>query len=155
MQNQSMPASRSNLLPLTFRPAYEEDLNLVFSSWMQSVAFVDRFGKRQGIDHETYKRGHRDLIVKILQSSTITVAANPEDLWQVLGYVVAQVDKELDSVTFHYCYVKGPYRGNGIATRLLEGFPAGMKKFHTYRNAFAGHFAVKYYSVYNPYLIWR
>lgn len=155
MQNLLTPASRSNDLPVTFRPAYESDLNLVFSSWMQSVAFVDHFGKKQGIDHEIYKRGHRDLIVKILQAASITVAANPDDLEHVIGYVVAEVDKAGGSLIVHYCYVKGPYRGNRIATRLLDGFPPEMKRFHTYRNPFAGHYAVKTGSLYNPYLIWR
>ena len=119
------------------------------------MAFVDRFAKEQGIPHELYKAGQRDLITKILKSSQLMVAVNPDDFDQILGYMVFKTDAPRDIIQFHFLYVKGPYRYGGIATRLIDIMPSEMRKEHTYKNRFGHYFSRKYRSDYNPYSIWR
>lgn len=113
-----------------------EDVPFLRSSWVKSYAKYSVFNDD---DEERTVKGPRParmpahvyvpeqhaLIARILErpSALTVIACNPDDPDQIFGYVVAErvegQGKEGRNIA-HYCYVKEPFRKQGIARELLR-----------------------------------
>jgi GNAT superfamily N-acetyltransferase len=97
--------------------------NFILNSWLtQYYELFDPKSEKpryQGMKlpfmkHSTYWGNHEALIKKALERSTVLIAVNEEDRDQFLGYMVHEKD------CVHFIYVKGLFRKQGIATKMLE-----------------------------------
>jgi len=88
------------------------------SLWRYGVRLTSMHGAAgMAVDHDVFMDGQRALMGRLLHHSQAQMACNPEDRWQVLGYVV--FDDLPSGLVLHYIYVKKPYRAAGLATSML------------------------------------
>lgn len=104
-------------IDVAIRPMFKEDEPFILSSWLKSYRHGSFFAKRIR-DHIFYKY-HHAMATAILHrpSASVYVAADPQDLGVIFGYLV--VEKFGEKSVFHFAYVKAPFRRFGIATKLL------------------------------------
>lgn len=145
---------------MTLRPANSSDLDFIYSSWLGSYRFgplsaareIRKEGKTVMVSpllSEVYYKNHRKLITKILNLSQIVIACNPEDHSKIYGWSVGRDIQDMSILS--YVYVKRPYRGKGVGSRLIEPF--------TRRDCFCTHMrknlskkSLELDLMYNPYL---
>lgn len=136
-------------LPIRLRPANEEDISMIFNSWLKSYR-TSLFAKN--IANSVYFLNHHKIIEKLLKSSIVLVACNDKDASQIYGWACAQ---EVDGIfCLHYVYVKQPFREIGMARLLINAFGraedvAGIYSHHT--RAFE-QMADKFNLIYHPYI---
>jgi GNAT superfamily N-acetyltransferase len=103
------------MLPHVVRPYKSiSDESFLYATWIKSY-HVPR------CPAPFYLRGQREVINNILKdpNTNVLVAADQETQELIYGYIVTNANN------VHYVYVKGPYRGNGIATSLLSSLEDG------------------------------
>lgn len=125
-----------------FRPMVEDDRRFIMSSWLRGFHQAGDWPRRLGTDrcpqgvpcgccrftHRRFFDEHGPVLEKLLARSTVTIACNPADEKQVLGYVVAEQG------VLHWLFVKAPFRWDPeaeahprIGTALME--QAGLLVF--------------------------
>lgn len=101
---------------LTFRPATQEDVPFLHSSWGSSyfkgtIAF-------QYLSPEEFHGKHRPIRDRLLQKSNILICSPDTDPWLIIGWIATE---RVPSATLvHYIYVKDAFKAQGIATRLVK-----------------------------------
>jgi GNAT superfamily N-acetyltransferase len=101
---------------IEIRQGNSSDANFILNSWLKSYR-ESEFGS--DIPKHTYFVGHHELVTKAIQRSQVFCAVSKEDSSQIYGWICLEPGKESKVPSLHYCYVKHPYRGWGIARSLL------------------------------------
>lgn len=126
-----------------------DDLNFILDSWLRSARGVgDNAHMNNAVYYGEAGYGFRDECVKKLKGGFVTVACNPSDQDQIIGWMA------WGPGVLHYIYVKQPFRQMGIATKLVTyGFPAfGSSPTVTSSiGRFQREWAKKYNLVFDPY----
>ncbi len=140
------------LLPISIREADQSDVSFIFSSWLKSfqLGAMTRFVERTIYFNEQHK-----LIERLLQSSTVLVACDPDDPGQIYGYLCYEQIEGIMCV--HYTYTKQPFRALGVAKQLLEksGYDwQNSSGVYTHHTRLGGNLSsYKYNLVYHPYIL--
>jgi hypothetical protein len=136
-------------LPIRVRPAVEGDVPFIFSSWLKSYR-ASLFAKQIG--NTVFFSEHHKVIEGILETSTVLVLCDAEDVTNIYGYICAE---KIDGIfVLHYVYIKHPYRTFGLAKFLLNQFnhETGSAAMTSHMTRIGGDLAPKYGFVYSPYL---
>ena len=100
-------------LPIVVRPYEKSDTGLLFATYYETLNRERTLPFSLG---EIRKAASRVFDSHFLSNKTVILAAvNPEDYDQIFGWIA--VGHKRDRV--HFLYVREPYRGQGIAPRLL------------------------------------
>jgi GNAT superfamily N-acetyltransferase len=102
-------------IPIHLRRAQEDDVPLIYDSWMKSFK-SSRFA--QTVDPNVYYPEQHSVISYLLARTQVVLAVSDEAEKQIYGYLC--YDPSQGPLILHYCYVKQPYRGFGIATKLIS-----------------------------------
>lgn len=101
--------------PRRIEPAQPGDIPLVMDSWQRSFSRSRHAGV---VPNNLWVDTMRSLVTGLLaRGAKILVARNPDDAWQVLGWICFEADEHKRAV--HYLFVKDPWRRDGIASELL------------------------------------
>lgn len=106
---------------VAIRPAVEDDLNFILSSWLHS--YLDRDNdvlEIKRVRDSVAKAGHRRLVASLLsREDTTTLVACKEDAQNVIvGW--ACLEGGAPPHALHYAYVKADFRRVGIARELCQ-----------------------------------
>ena len=140
----------NQLAKIQFRLACPEDESFIFNSWLKSYRDSDSV---KHITNTVYFKRHHEKIEKLLKTSSVVCAVNPDDPRQIFGYVVFQIIDEV--VCVHYIYVKQPYRGLGIARSIMRAIKPdlGQSAFvFTHLTKTGKSLYSKFMGLYDPYL---
>jgi len=132
------------------RPAGQEDVNLIFNSWLKS--YRSSYATKN-ITSTFYFSEHHKVIERILKVGKTIIACNDEDPSQVYGYVVGD---EVDGIfVLHYLYVKHSFRGLGIGKVLFNSFDHDptVAALYTHHTHSAHRLAAKYNMLHHPYIL--
>lgn len=99
-------------LSMIIRPATEEDLPFIYSSFVQSMNNLRVFAS---VNKFYMAAAHHSIMTRILHAGECLVAAHPT-LPQVYGYIIFSRGEEK---CLHYLYVKFPYRNEHVGTQLM------------------------------------
>jgi GNAT superfamily N-acetyltransferase len=99
-----------------FRKANQDDLNFIMSSWLKSYR-TSTVAKEMKTD--AYYRIHNKAILHNLPKFSVLIACDQYADSEIYGYIVSS--RMIGDITLvHYVYVKHQFRGNDIATQLLQ-----------------------------------
>jgi GNAT superfamily N-acetyltransferase len=107
--------SSTDQIPLTFRDVTNNDLSLVFDSWLKEYR-LSPFGVQ--VESDVYYPNYRKHVGRIIRASDVTIACNPEDEDQIYGYAVHRLIGDIRVVS--WLFVKAPFRAMGIGRRLFD-----------------------------------
>jgi len=152
------------MIPIVTRAVAAGDIDFVFDSWLRSYfhylktkgAFQEPLHKWKDpmLDVQVFFPEHRRIIQKL--DANIIVAANPEDLDQIYGWICSTRPNE-EIVILHYCFIKQPFRHLAISKRLLDVALSNCSRvFYTHFTKAAGDFILKRLgssAIYNPYMM--
>lgn len=148
--DQNSKTNETRKLPILIRDAQPEDVSFIFNSWLKSY----RSGLlARSVDNTIYYSEHHKLIERILKTSTVKIACNPEDIATIYGYLCFE---RIDGIFIgHFGYTKGPFRNLGVFSQLLKctehNFQnAGLFTHYTDKSR---HLATRYNLVYHPYIL--
>lgn len=106
-----------------------QDANFIFNSWLKSFEpFRQKYCSNEYISKDAYYRGMHSIIINIILKNNVLVVRDITDdnKNSILGYIVCGFKERVvngvkidGNNTIHYIYVKQPYRGFGIASRLI------------------------------------
>ncbi len=116
------------MIPIQIKLKKSKDLELekpfIYSSWLKS------YGKSieaRRMSANTYFTNFKRILEDIIDGESFAaVALNPDDHEQIYGYAVFSWDADIDVTYLHYIYVKQPFRGLDVASRLLKHIHAGV-----------------------------
>jgi GNAT superfamily N-acetyltransferase len=94
-----------------------EVVRWIFSSWLRS------YFESEWAPDKVHMARHHDLISDLLLRSEVLVAHLPGEPDLFAGWICAE------RTAIHYCYVKHPYRRDGVATRLLQSLTYGPQAY--------------------------
>lgn len=124
------------------------DIDYITSTWLRNYRNNSNFGKNmpKGI----YFEEHHKLVHECLTNSRTLIACDPNDEEHVFGYIVGHNEPHQD--VFHYAYVKGKLRRNGVFKGLVKEFKASDRVLHTHEDKKS--ILDSFYSeiIYNPYI---
>ncbi len=118
----------SPLSLIRFRSLVPADVPFVATSWLRSYGDHGRAvrGVHAGRDMEDYA----PVIDKLLRRCTTVIAHNADSPQHIIGW--ACIEATGNSGVVHYVYVKRPYRRNGFAGAMLEGFGGFKRVLHSH-----------------------
>jgi GNAT superfamily N-acetyltransferase len=96
------------------RPAVEADRNFIVRGWASEMRHSSW---SRHVPSAIYWPSQHELIARLLQSASAMVACDPDDARHLYGCVVWE--RETPEVVMHWLYVKGDFRGMGLAGALL------------------------------------
>lgn len=100
---------------LAFNRMVDSEYNWVISGWLRSYRdWWDRYAVEKGYLPDEYDDVVRPVVERILEQNPPLVAVLRDIPMQCIGWICGG-EGELD-----YVYVKGPFRHNGVATRLIR-----------------------------------
>ena len=112
---------------IRLRPVRSEDVPLVTNSWLRS--FRDSCHV-WGVPDQSYFWCHHKILEKLIPRSSVVVACLEDDPNVILGWIAYEMAGEV--MVLHNCYVKKPFRGLHVASRLfkevyeIEGEPTAV-----------------------------
>lgn len=142
--------SKRQDVPIQLRPANQEDVPFIFSSWLKSYKYAPWC---RNLTNTVYYAEHHKVIERLLKTNDVIIACNPEDPSQIYGFVCAGT---VDGIfCLHYMYVKQSFRGLGIGKTLLNAFQhdPSTAAVYTHHTRIAEKQAAKYNFVYHPYIL--
>jgi GNAT superfamily N-acetyltransferase len=83
----------------------------VMATWINGFKHK---GHAHGVDADTYFRGQRSVVEKLLATAAVAVACDPDDHDVIWGWACASDD------VLHWIAVKPPFRRAGVAVELLR-----------------------------------
>jgi GNAT superfamily N-acetyltransferase len=105
---------------LVFREAEADELNLVLDSWLNSYKKSDYAGV---IPNHRYPAVMSEMVAGLLgRGAKLIVAVEPET-GRIWGWVCFEEKAQESLGVVHFCYVKDPYRKEGLAKALLDKVP--------------------------------
>ncbi len=144
--------SDSQITKVSLRAATQDDVGFIFNSWLKSYRQAPA---TQGIPSQIFFSEHHKLVERLLTSSNVIVACDPEDPSQLFGYICAS--KVEGILAIHYVYIKHTFRGLGIGKMLLNALehdPSAAAVF-THSTRVATKLASKYNLIYHPYVLYN
>lgn len=136
------------MVKVKFRPPTLEDKNFILNSWLKSYR-NSPFAKQ--MINPVYFKNHEKLLKTLISSCLITIACNPEDEWQVYGYIVFE-NLGNDVSVIHYAYVKRTFRKLGIAKQIFESInPQNTPSFYTHHTKHVDYLKNKASLIFDPY----
>ena len=105
----------SDSLPVAVRRANQSDMRFVTSSWLKS--FRDGYFANT-VGNTTYYPQQHKVLEQLIPRSTVIMAVSSEDPDHIFGWIC--YSKLSGFLCLHYIYVKQPFRGHGLARRLLK-----------------------------------
>ncbi len=132
------------------RPASEEDIPFIFSSWLKSYKASPDMTH---IDNNIFFTEQHRLIEFLLKNGKVLIACNNIDPTQLFGWICC--DKIDNIFCLHYVYVKHTFRKMGICASLLKAFGhstemAGVYTHHTKVMEVLRH---KFNLLHHPYIL--
>ena len=108
---------------IDIRPITPEDLGYVLKSWMGAEAnHVSDYERACGFD-----LGHREVVLKIIQSGEVWLAVKPDRPESILGFVCVESVREDDGIggiatygVMHAVYVRSSARRRTVAAQLID-----------------------------------
>lgn len=107
------------------RPMEQGDVNFVLSTWLRSYFYSIR-APILSWRYYAWQEERIRAVWKNPQSST-SMACLKEDPNVILGYLVQEERKDLTPI-IHFCYVKKPFRSEGIFKTLLKAASLDLNK---------------------------
>lgn len=121
---------------LRYRPPEPEELWLIVDSWAKGWRNSPWAGT---VRNDRFFDVHRDTIVGLIARGAKALAAVADGVngERVLGWVCYEEKPPADTVV-HYCYVKDPFRRNGLGRELVHRVTrlsqeTGGRIFYTHR----------------------
>jgi GNAT superfamily N-acetyltransferase len=115
-------------MQIAFRPYNPAtDLQFLFKAWISSYEKSPWAGTLpQHLSYSVHKATINQLIARGI---SVTMAVNPEDPDQILGFVAAEPG------LLHYIFVKDLFRRQGVASKLMASanFDRSQPLLHTFR----------------------
>lgn len=140
-------------MEIGFRPYTKEDTNFIYATWLNSYYYGSRFAEH--LTKEVYYEYHQEIIRRIIEGhkTDILVACSLDDPNTIFGYMV--IEHMTGKPIIHYMYVKGPFQGFGISSKLLSESRLKLSDcYFTHWTRDCSWLIDKYPElVYNPYLI--
>lgn len=135
-------------VPVLIRPAKSEDVNFIKNSWSQSFR-----KSMQQMESSLYNDYHDRHMVGLMERCHCFVACNPDDHYQIYGWVLFEAVKGIGIL--HYIYVKHPFRRYGIGTKLYNEMEFNRKLpcLATHATKCLDYITGPWKLVYNPYLL--
>lgn len=115
-----------------FRPYKADDLNFIHSSWGSS--YFKGITYRHLLGSDTFHSYHRPIRQRILdreESAVIVCASKSEDL--ILAWMAIEEPKKTSLTIVHYLYVKEAFKGEKIATALINELPKNKDVLYTHQ----------------------
>lgn len=138
-------------LPIVIRPAFPEEHNFIYSSWIKSGY---RSRPLETVAKEIYTLNQHDIITSLLSRCEVLVAHQYQAPENLFGYIICQ---KVDNVfVLHYAYVKQTFRKLGVFAGLLRAakfYPHLSAGFYTHSTKAMSHIEHKFNLIYNPYLL--
>lgn len=136
------------MIDVYVREAKMDDLNFIKNSWIKSFEKYMR-----SVPRPFYFAGQNKLAIQLLGKSRCYVAANPDNLEQIFGWIL--FEKLAGTEVMHYIYVKHPYRRYGIGSQLLKMMRSDVIEpcIATFWTNYMDFIKDKWNVVYNPYLL--
>lgn len=141
--------ARKTVGTIRIRPAMEEDIPFIFSTWLKS--YRDSLFA-QNISTTIYYAEHHKVVERLLKSCSVFVACDDKDVSQLYGYICAE---NIDSIlVVHYTYVKHSFRWLGIGRQLLNAIEHDQTKvsIFTHNTKICRILANKFNFVHSPYI---
>jgi hypothetical protein len=135
------------------RPPNPNDLNFIYSSWINSYNDNNFFNPIKGPAYYGYQKL---LINKLLNQSEVSVICNPEDKDQIFGYAVYELRPDSEPI-IHWLYIKYTFRKLGLARFLLDsimGIAKADRVLITFKGTWYKSYASKFNHLYLPKLAW-
>lgn len=129
------------------RPSKVSDIGFIYSTWLKSYKYDSPLTKYTKQD--LFYKQHQKILDKLLSSPnvTIVIACHDQDEDLNFGYIVYEPS------IIHYIYVKGPFRGYGIAKKLLSDVQGSFQASHLTYSLLDLWTAKKIQCDYNPYIL--
>lgn len=101
-------------VPYRLRPACGDDLNFIYSTWLDSYRYDSTVGKSH--KNSIFFSEYRKVIDNILahELTKVVIACFPESEETILAYLVHEPH------ILHYVYTKGPFQRQGLASELID-----------------------------------
>lgn len=128
------------------------DLNMILNNWMTRNRRHYEF-----LPDRVYYVGMQKLIGALATEGNVVIAHNPEDINDVLGWIVYAPTEGTDAVLVHYTYVKHRFRRYGLGKRLLQaiGFKDETALVSSHKWDAPKATKKKYNYFYNPCFTWK
>lgn len=110
--------------PYLFRPYTFDDIPFLHSSWGSS--YYTGAGYKQFLTPEEFHSFHRPKRERVFNcdKSTVIVCASKENEDLIIGWIAVEKPKSSGGLILHYLYVKQAFKGEGIASGLVQrGLP--------------------------------
>jgi len=106
-----------DFLPIVLREvdADAPEIGLIYSGWLQSLRNNPFFGM---VPEQMYFTHYRPQVGRILATSKILLACNPDEPDQIFGFVVYRFIGDIPHIS--YAYTKGTWRRQRVADRLVN-----------------------------------
>ena len=127
------------------RSSTKNDVSFVYATWLKSYKYdspLTKFTKS-----ELFYNQHQKILDRLLLKAKVNVACDQNDEDLIFGYIV------FEPHVIHYIYVKEPFRGYGIATKLLEAIEGSYQASHLTYSLLDLWSAKKINCEFNPYLL--
>ena len=103
------------ILDISLRNIVQEDVSFVFNSWLKSFRTGIMCSR---VENSIYFSEHHKLIERLIRRSKVTMAVDPKEPGNILGYIVYE---HIDGVfVLHFLYVKHTFRNMGIGRQLCN-----------------------------------
>lgn len=108
------------MVKIKIRDPREDDINWILSSWIKSwtnsLTGKCSCGMQHKINLEWATAAQHLMCQNLLKKSRVLVACNPDNIDQMLAYIVYQPDTRI----LHWLYTKHPFRQVGLAGALMR-----------------------------------
>jgi hypothetical protein len=109
-------------LEITIRDANPDDINFIYSTWLESYRYDSYFGKSHR--NTIFFNDYRKVIDRLLEISKTIVACDPSETSVIYGYLT------FEPSVLHYAFTKGPFKRLGVFTTLFNAaFPSGPVEY--------------------------
>lgn len=136
---------------ILLREANEQDVGFIFNSWLKSFRGAPY---NKTIVNSVFFTEHHKVIERILKTSSVIIACNPEDPSQMYGWICAET---IDNVfCMHFLYVKHSFRNLGLARILFNAFTheSGEAGIYTHYTRASDKLCEKFGLIYHPYVLY-
>ena len=114
-----LPSRDLDRLPVQIRPAEDQDIAMLYDSWLKSYAGQNKDQPRWSV----YPM-QRTVVRRLLRDAITLVAAgnDAESAGDIYGWACAERSPEYGKLVLHYAFTKMVFRKRGIFRALLGGF---------------------------------
>ena len=102
----------------TFRAFNEDDLAFLHDSWGSS--YFKGTSAYKALTPDEFHAFHRPIRERFFArpTATVIVCASADDSWHIVGWIA--VEQIASGLVLQYLYVKSAFKGNGVASALIQ-----------------------------------